>query len=63
MIADTFMNQALTRFLRHFTHWQGRSEGDYWAVYEHTPDGSTRRIGLFMNEQEAIYYITEGVVK
>lgn len=48
------------RFIRHFTHWQGRGEGDYWAVYEHTPEGSTRRIGLFINEHEAIYYMTEG---
>lgn len=51
------------RFIRHFTYWHGRGEGDYWAVYEHTPDGSTRRIGLFMNEQEAIYYMTEGEMR
>ena len=59
----------MTRFIRHFTHWQGRGEGDYWAVYEVTaklPAGrepwtvDNRRIGLFMNEQEAIYYMTEG---
>lgn len=54
------MNASMTRFMRHFTHWQGRGEGDYWAVYEDTPDGSTRRIGLFINEQEAIYYMAEG---
>jgi len=50
------------RFICYFSYWHGRGEGDYWAVYEHTPDASTRRIGLFTNEQEAIYYMNGGTI-